>query len=139
MFGQRQYGACGATTDPVACRVGRAVSTIHLGKGLEFRVVAVTACNDEVIPLQTGIEYTGMTRIWRRSTASSGTCSTLPALARATVHRGRAYTRARSSLKTFKRGSDRLVGVRVQRVRVSVRVSNRSWAAAKVRFSAVSC
>jgi len=32
------------------------VSTMHLGKGLEFRVVAVIACDDEVIPSQTRIE-----------------------------------------------------------------------------------
>ena len=32
------------------------VSTMHLGKGLEFRVVAVMACDDEVIPLQSRIE-----------------------------------------------------------------------------------
>lgn len=32
------------------------VSTMHLAKGLEFRAVAVMACDDEVIPLQTRIE-----------------------------------------------------------------------------------
>jgi hypothetical protein len=32
------------------------VSTIHLAKGLEFRAVAVIACDDEVIPLQERIE-----------------------------------------------------------------------------------
>lgn len=32
------------------------VSTMHLGKGLEFRAVAVMACDDEVIPLQSRIE-----------------------------------------------------------------------------------
>ena len=32
------------------------VSTMHLAKGLEFRVVAVMACDDEVIPLQSRIE-----------------------------------------------------------------------------------
>jgi superfamily I DNA/RNA helicase len=36
---------------------GRAsISTMHLAKGLEFRVVAVMACDDEVIPLQQRIE-----------------------------------------------------------------------------------
>jgi superfamily I DNA/RNA helicase len=29
-----------------------AVSTMHLAKGLEFRAVAVMACDDEVVPLQ---------------------------------------------------------------------------------------
>ena len=32
------------------------VGTRHLAKGLEFRVVAVIACDDEVIPLQERIE-----------------------------------------------------------------------------------
>ncbi len=32
------------------------VSTMHLVKGLEFRAVAVMACDDEVIPLQERIE-----------------------------------------------------------------------------------
>jgi superfamily I DNA/RNA helicase/mRNA-degrading endonuclease RelE of RelBE toxin-antitoxin system len=36
-----------------------ALSTMHLAKGLEFRVVAVMACDDEVIPLQTRIEAVG--------------------------------------------------------------------------------
>jgi superfamily I DNA/RNA helicase len=29
---------------------------MHLAKGLEFRAVAVTACNDEVLPLQERVE-----------------------------------------------------------------------------------
>lgn len=36
-----------------------AVSTMHLAKGLEFRAVAVMACEDEVIPLQERIETVG--------------------------------------------------------------------------------
>jgi len=32
------------------------VCTMHLAKGLEFRAVAVIACDDEVIPLQDRIE-----------------------------------------------------------------------------------
>ena len=32
------------------------ISTMHLAKGLEFRSVAVMACDDEVIPLQERIE-----------------------------------------------------------------------------------
>ena len=35
---------------------GCAVTTMHLAKGLEFRAVAVMACDDEVIPLQKRIE-----------------------------------------------------------------------------------
>jgi len=33
-----------------------AVSTMHLAKGLEFRAVAVMACDDEILPLQDRIE-----------------------------------------------------------------------------------
>ena len=36
-----------------------AVDTMHLAKGLEFRAVAVAACDDEVIPLQARIERVG--------------------------------------------------------------------------------
>lgn len=32
------------------------VCTMHLAKGLEFRAVAVMACDDEVIPLQARVE-----------------------------------------------------------------------------------
>lgn len=32
------------------------ISTMHLAKGLEFRIVVVMACDDEVIPLQERIE-----------------------------------------------------------------------------------
>ncbi len=35
------------------------VVTMHLAKGLEFRVVAVMACDDEVLPLQSRIEGVG--------------------------------------------------------------------------------
>ena len=43
--------------DHVQTTVGHfSVSTMHLAKGLEFRAVAVMACDDEVIPLQERIE-----------------------------------------------------------------------------------
>lgn len=35
------------------------ISTMHLAKGLEFRAVAVMACDDEIIPLQKRIETVG--------------------------------------------------------------------------------
>jgi superfamily I DNA/RNA helicase/mRNA-degrading endonuclease RelE of RelBE toxin-antitoxin system len=35
------------------------IGTMHLAKGLEFRAVAVMACDDEVIPLQSRIETVG--------------------------------------------------------------------------------
>ncbi len=43
--------------DQITFAEGRiAVSTMHLAKGLEFRAVAVMACDDEVLPLQERIE-----------------------------------------------------------------------------------
>jgi len=43
--------------DNVEISAGSAsISTMHLAKGLEFRAVAVMACDDEVIPLQERIE-----------------------------------------------------------------------------------
>jgi superfamily I DNA/RNA helicase len=43
--------------DNVETTSGRiAIGTMHLAKGLEFRAVAVMACDDEVIPLQERIE-----------------------------------------------------------------------------------
>jgi superfamily I DNA/RNA helicase len=35
------------------------ICTMHLAKGLEFRAVAVMACDDEIIPLQGRIETVG--------------------------------------------------------------------------------
>lgn len=35
------------------------ICTMHLAKGLEFRAVAVIACDDEIIPLQERIETVG--------------------------------------------------------------------------------
>jgi superfamily I DNA/RNA helicase len=35
------------------------IGTMHLAKGLEFRAVAVMACDDEVIPWQERIETVG--------------------------------------------------------------------------------
>ena len=44
-------------TDQIEVTSGRvAISTMHLAKGLEFRAVAVIACDDEVLPLQERIE-----------------------------------------------------------------------------------
>ena len=41
--------------DRVEVRPGAVnVATMHLAKGLEFRAVAVMACDDEVLPLQSG-------------------------------------------------------------------------------------
>jgi superfamily I DNA/RNA helicase len=35
------------------------IGTMHLAKGLEFKAVAVMACDDEVLPLQSRIEQAG--------------------------------------------------------------------------------
>jgi superfamily I DNA/RNA helicase len=46
--------------DRVEVRSGSVnVATMHLAKGLEFRVVSVMACDDEVLPLQSRIESVG--------------------------------------------------------------------------------
>ncbi len=43
--------------EDVQTQAGRiSISTMHLAKGLEFRAVAVMACDDEVLPLQERIE-----------------------------------------------------------------------------------
>lgn len=51
-------GATGVLLNEQVAPTGEhiAVSTMHLAKGLEFRAVAVMACDDEVIPLQERIE-----------------------------------------------------------------------------------
>ncbi len=44
-------------TDRIEVTPGKvSIGTMHLAKGLEFRAVAVMACDDEVIPLQERIE-----------------------------------------------------------------------------------
>ena len=57
-------GKAGFTTVDLAGHAGGAsgsvaVGTMHLAKGLEFRAVAVAACDDEVLPWQTRIENVG--------------------------------------------------------------------------------
>ncbi len=42
------------SVEPISGKV--ALSTMHLAKGLEFKSVAVIACDDEIIPLQSRIE-----------------------------------------------------------------------------------
>jgi superfamily I DNA/RNA helicase len=44
-------------SDKIGATQGRiSIGTMHLAKGLEFRAVAVMACDDEIIPLQERIE-----------------------------------------------------------------------------------
>lgn len=46
--------------DRVQIRAGTVnIATMHLARGLEFRAVAVMACDDEVLPLQSRIEAVG--------------------------------------------------------------------------------
>ena len=45
-FDEKVEGAAGAVS----------ISQMHLAKGLEFRAVAVIACDDEVLPLQERVE-----------------------------------------------------------------------------------
>lgn len=50
----------GVLDDRVQIRTGNVnVAPMHLAKGLEFRAVAVMACDDEVLPLQSRIEGVG--------------------------------------------------------------------------------
>ena len=51
-------GAKGAEHDDVAAGVPVciAICPMHLAKGLEFRAVAVMACDDDVLPLQERVE-----------------------------------------------------------------------------------
>jgi superfamily I DNA/RNA helicase len=51
---------CQVLDDRVEIKRGSVnVATMHLAKGLEFRAVAVMACDDEVLPLQDRIENVG--------------------------------------------------------------------------------
>jgi superfamily I DNA/RNA helicase len=50
----------GVLDDHVETRSGHvSIGTMHLAKGLEFRAVAVMACDDDVVPLQERIESVG--------------------------------------------------------------------------------
>jgi superfamily I DNA/RNA helicase len=52
--------ACRVLDEHVEIAAGQiSLSTMHLAKGLEFKAVAVMACDDEVIPLQERIETVG--------------------------------------------------------------------------------
>lgn len=54
---KRAGAAAVELSDKIEVTSGRlAIGTMHLAKGLEFRAVAVMACDDEIIPLQERIE-----------------------------------------------------------------------------------
>jgi superfamily I DNA/RNA helicase len=62
-----------------------AIGTMHLAKGLEFRAVAVMACDDEVIPSQDRIENVPDDADLEEVYESERHCSMSPAPAPATV------------------------------------------------------
>ena len=61
------------------------VCTMHLAKGLEFRVVAVMACDEDVIPRQRGSQALARWATCRRSTTPSAICFTSRARALVTT------------------------------------------------------
>ena len=74
---------------------------MHLAKGLEFRAVAVMACDDEVIPLQERIEKVTEDSDLRKFTTPNGTCYTSPAPERGIICSSRALNRHRSFSMTL--------------------------------------
>ena len=62
-----------------------AVSPMHLSKGLEFRAVAVMACDDEILPQQQRIETVADDTELESVTTPSGICSTSPEPEPATI------------------------------------------------------
>ena len=77
------------------------ISTMHLAKGLEFRAVAVMACDDEIIPLQGRIETVGDDAdLQAIFTISSATYFMSPAPAHAITSWSRALSRYLSSWMT---------------------------------------
>lgn len=72
--------------DHVETTSGKAsISTMRLAKGLEFRVVVVMACDDEVIPLQERIESVSDDSDLEEATRNV-TFFTLPARARVIIY-----------------------------------------------------
>ncbi|MCB0325624.1 MAG: hypothetical protein KDD69_18710 [Bdellovibrionales bacterium] len=67
-------------TEPTAVTV----LTMELAKGLEFRAVAVIACDDDILPLRSPIPLSEMTLTWRRSIQRSDIFYMSPAPALAT-------------------------------------------------------
>ena len=61
------------------------ISTMHLAKGLEFRAVAVMACDDEIIPLQERIETVGDDADLQEVYDTERHCSMSPARARGII------------------------------------------------------
>ena len=76
------------------------ISTMHLAKGLEFRAVAVMACDDEVIPLQGRIETVGDDADLQEVYDTERHFSTLPAPAHVIICWSQASIRYPSSWMT---------------------------------------
>jgi hypothetical protein len=76
------------------------VATMHLAKGLEFRVVAVMACDDEVLHCRLGLKTSATTEICRRFTTPNGNCSTSPARGHGIGFRSAPSSRRQSSWTT---------------------------------------
>jgi len=53
----KSYKILDETAEPVIGYIS--IATMHLAKGLEFRAVAVMACDDEIVPLQERIQNVG--------------------------------------------------------------------------------
>ncbi|WP_370515998.1 hypothetical protein [Novosphingobium sp. Gsoil 351] len=58
---------------------------MHFAKGLEFKAVAVMACDDEALPLQSRVDDATDEDELREVSRPSGTCSTSPARAPAII------------------------------------------------------
>jgi superfamily I DNA/RNA helicase len=69
------------------------IATMHLAKGLEFRAVAVMACDDEVLPLQERIETSATMVTCRRCTRRNGSSCTWRAREREIDFRSAAWNR----------------------------------------------
>lgn len=61
------------------------VGTMHVSKGLEFRAVAVMACDDEILPFRRASRQSPTRAISRRCTTPSATCCTWHVRAPATT------------------------------------------------------
>jgi superfamily I DNA/RNA helicase len=69
------------------------IGTMHLAKGLEFRAVAVMACDDEIIPMQERTRQSATIQTCKKSTTPSDTCSMLHVHARAIFYLSRLLSR----------------------------------------------
>ncbi len=81
----------------IETQAGRiSISTMHLAKGLEFRAVAVMACDDEIIPLQERIQSISEDSELEEVYNTEATCFTSPAPAPETISSSPAWNPPRS-------------------------------------------